>query len=64
MEKRKKKKAYERGKHKAFEEAARAEGMDEVLILAWLREWRRMRSVLRLDTEAVSDEVTRARSLP
>ena len=38
--------------------------MDEILILAWLREWRRMKSVFRLDTETTSAEVTRTRSLP
>ena len=38
--------------------------MDEILILAWLREWRRMNSVFRLDIDTASDEVTRPRSLP
>ena len=38
--------------------------MDEILILAWLREWRRMKSVFRLDTETTSAEVIRTRSLP
>ena len=38
--------------------------MHEVLIHAWLREWRRMTSVFRLDAETVSAEITRTRSLP
>ncbi len=58
------KKAYDFTSHKAFAEAARSKGMDEVLILAWLREWTRMRSVFRLDTETTSGEVKRTRSLP
>ena len=58
------KKAYDFTSHKAFAEAARSRGMDEVLILAWLREWRRMTGVFRLDTETTSDKVTRTRSLP
>ncbi len=31
--------------HKAFAKAARHKGMDDVLKHAWLREWRRMKSV-------------------
>ena len=58
------KKAYDFTSHKAFAEAARSKGMDEVLILAWLREWRRMRSICRLDAETTSGEVKRTRSLP
>ncbi len=50
--------------HKAFAEADKSKGMDEVLFLAWLREWRRMGSVFRLDTETTSGEVKRTRSLP
>ena len=34
------KKAYDYTSHKVFAEAARSRGMGEVLILAWLREWR------------------------
>ena len=44
-------KAYDFTSHKAFAEAARSRGMDEVLILAWLREWRIMKSVFRPDAE-------------
>ena len=58
------KKAYDFTSHKAFAEAARGQGMDEVLILAWLREWRRMKSVFRLDSETTSAEIQRTRSLP
>ena len=38
--------------------------MHEFLIHAWLRAWRRMTSVFRLDAEATGAEVTRTRSLP
>ena len=39
-------------------------GMDDILILAWLREWRGMKSIFRLDAETKSGEVPRTRSLP
>ena len=58
------KKAYDYVSHSAFATAARKRGMHEVLIHAWLREWRRMTSVFRLDAETTSDKVTRTRSLP
>ena len=58
------KKAYDFTSHKAFAEAARSRGMEEVLVLAWLREWRRMKSIFRPDAETTSGKVTRARSLP
>ena len=38
-------KAYDVTSHAAFAKAARQKGMHEVLIHAWLREWRRMTSV-------------------
>ena len=47
-------KAYDFTSHAAFANAARQRGMHEVLIHAWLREWRRMTSVFRLDAEATS----------
>ena len=50
--------------HKAFAEAARKKGMDDILALAWLREWRSMKSIFRLDSEATSEEIERTRSLP
>ena len=58
------KKAYDYASHCAFALAARERGTHEVLIHAWLREWRRMTIIFRLDTEATSGEVTRTRSLP
>ena len=58
------KKAYDFTSHRAFAKAARKKGMDEILILAWLREWRRMKSIFRLDAETKSSEVPRTRSLP
>ena len=58
------KKAYDFVSHKAFVEAAAEKGFDEVLILAWLREWRSMKSIFRLDKEAASEEIPRTRSLP
>ncbi len=58
------KKAYDYASHVAFAEAARKRGMHEVLIHAWLREWRRMTSVFRLDAETTSGEITRTRSVP
>ena len=38
--------------------------MHEVLIHAWLREWRRMKSVFKLDSQTTSAEVERTRSFP
>ena len=38
--------------------------MHEVLIHAWLREWRRMKSVFKLDSQTTSAEVERTRSVP
>ena len=38
--------------------------MDEILVLAWLREWRSMSSIFRLDAETTSEELERTRSLP
>ncbi len=38
--------------------------MGEVLVLAWLREWRSMKSIFRLDAETTSEEIERTRSLP
>ena len=58
------KKAYDNASHRAFAESAREKGMDEILILAWLREWRRRRSVFRRDTESTSEEMQRTRSCP
>jgi transposase-like protein len=58
------KKAYDFVSHKAFAEAAREKGISEILILAWLREWRNMKSIVRLDAETTSGEVERTRSLP
>ena len=58
------KKAYDFTSHRAFAKAAGKKGMDEILILAWLREWRRMKSIFRLDAETKSGEVPRTRSLP
>ncbi len=58
------KKAYDFVSHKACAEAARNRGMDEVLILAWLRAWRRMKSVLRLDAVTPSEDIDMTRSLP
>ena len=58
------KKAYDFVSHKAFVEAAVEKGLDEVLILAWLREWRNMKSIFRLDKETTSEEIPRTRSLP
>ena len=37
-------KAYDFVSHKAFAEAARGKGTDEVWVLAWLREWRSMKA--------------------
>ncbi len=34
------KKAYDLVSQKAFAEAARENGMSEILVLAWLREWK------------------------
>ncbi len=34
------KKTYDYVSHRAFAESAREKGMGEILILAWLREWR------------------------
>ena len=58
------KKEYDYVSHAAFATAARQRGMHEVLIHAWLREWRRMTSIFRLDAETTSCGVTRTRSLP
>ncbi len=58
------KKAYEYVSHSTFAVAARGRGMHEVQTHAWLREWRRMTSIFRLDKETTSDEVQRTRSLP
>ena len=38
--------------------------MDEVLVLAWLREWRRMKRIFRPDAETTSEHIEGARSLP
>ena len=38
--------------------------MHEVLIHAWLREWRTMKSVFKLDSQTSSADVERARSFP
>ena len=58
------KKAYDYASHTAFAEAARSRGMHEVVIHAWLREWRRMKSVFKLDSQTTSAEVERTRSFP
>ena len=58
------KKAYDFTSHRAFAKAAKRKGMDEILILAWLRDRRRMKSIFRLDAETKSGEVPRTRSLP
>ena len=58
------KKAYDFVSHKAFAEAARENGISEILILAWLREWRSMKSIFRLDAETTRGEIERSRSLP
>ena len=58
------KKAYEYASHTLFAEAARSRGMHEVLIHAWLREWRSMKSVLKLDSQTTGNEVDRTRSFP
>ncbi len=58
------KKAYDYASHKAFAESAREKGMDEIFILAWLRERRSMKSIFRLGAETTSEEIERARSLP
>ena len=58
------KKAYDYVSHSAFAVAARQRGMHEVLIHAWLREWRRTTSIFRLDSETTSGGVMRTRSLP
>ncbi len=58
------KKAYEYASHTLFAEAARSRGMHEVLIHAWLREWRSMKSVFKLDSQTTSKEVDRTRSFP
>ena len=57
-------KAYDYVSHKAFAEAARENGISEILILAWLREWRSMKSIFRLDADTKSEEIERSRSLP
>ena len=57
-------KAYAFVPHKAFAEAARKKGIDEILVLARLREWRSMKSIFRLDAETTSEEIERTRSLP
>ncbi len=38
--------------------------MGDILILAWLREWRNIKSVFRLDSETTSDEIKGTRRLP
>ena len=53
------KKAYDYASHVLFAEAARSRGMHEVLIHAWLREWRNMKSVFKLDSQTTSKEVER-----
>ena len=58
------KKAYDYASHTLFAEAARSRGMHEVLIHAWLREWRSMKSVFKLDSQTTSKEVDRTRSFP
>ena len=58
------KKAYDYASHTAFAEAARSSSMHEVVIHAWLREWRRMKSVFKLDSQTTSAEVERTRSFP
>ncbi len=58
------KKAYDYASHTLFAEAARSRGMHEVLTHAWLREWRSMRSVFKLDSQTTSKEVDRTRSFP
>ncbi len=58
------KKAYDYASHTMFASAARSRGMHEVLINAWLREWRTMRSVFKLDSQNSIDEVERTQSLP
>ena len=58
------KKAYDYVSHKAFAEAARENGISEILILAWLREWRSMKSIFKLDADTKSEEIERSRSLP
>ncbi len=58
------KKAYDFASHAAFAEAARSRGMPEVFIHTWLREWRRMTHIFRLDAETTSAEVARTRSFP
>ncbi len=58
------KKAYDYASHAAFAEAARSGGMHEVLIHAWLREWWRMKSVFKLDSQTTSAEVEITRSFP
>ena len=57
-------KAYDFVSHKAFAEAARDNGMSEILVLAWLREWRSMKSIFSLATGKTSGDIDRARSLP
>jgi hypothetical protein len=58
------KKAYDYASHALFAEAARSRGMHEVLIHAWLREWRNMKSEFKLDSQTTSKEVERTRSFP
>ncbi len=58
------KKAYDYASHALFAEAARSRGMHEVLIHAWLREWRNMKSEYKLDLQTTSKEVEWTRSFP
>ncbi len=58
------KKAFDYVSHKAFAEAMRGRGTHEAIINAWLREWRRMKSIFRLDKETASKPVNRTRSVP
>ena len=58
------KKPCDHASHSLFAEAARSRGMHEVLLQAWLREWRNMKSVFKLDSQTTSAEVERTRSFP
>ncbi len=47
-----------------YKRQARENGSSKILFLTWLREWRSMKSIFKLDADTKSEEIERSRSLP